>query len=201
MSSNDLPTQQTDAAVEPRATVIETSTPGQVVACVDGCEGTVSGLSRIEEPSEERPDVRPLVVPGLEQRIQGRFTSGNTAAWKHGLRSNRLPAEASTLLQDRITTIVADMGGTDALSAVALGQVKRHARLELAEDDLWTDLEAAGLSTGKGLTRARTTLWLAVVDRLQKSSQVLGLPRRSRDVGSMSIQQYLEHEQRQPPKE
>jgi hypothetical protein len=38
------------------------------------------------------------------------------------------------------------------------------------------------LCTGKGNTRAKSTLWLQVVDRLQKSATTLGLERLAKRV-------------------
>ena len=141
-----------------------------------------------ESPSEQLPACGPDVVLEAQERIRsGRFAPGNRVAWKHGLRSQRqLPPRDATWLQDRIAAIVDSLGGPDALSPIALGVVKRHARLELADDSLWMELEQTGLSTGKGNTRAKAALWLSVGDRVMKSAQVLGLERKAKPVQSVT---------------
>lgn len=107
---------------------------------------------------------------------------------KHGLRSTRaLPPETpDSSLQDRVRAIVGDLGGDEAVSAVLLGQVQRHARLELIEAHLWANLEHGGVTTGKGATRAAALLWLQVVDRLQRSAGTLGLERKARKVQTVA---------------
>jgi hypothetical protein len=133
----------------------------------------------------------PQTAPTGERAKGGQFELGNTAAWKHGLRSQRVlvpgqfPAHTADLLREREAAIVADMGGPEVLSALAGGQVCRHARLELVEGTLWANLEAKGMLTGKGATRAATTLWLQVLDRLQKSALSLGLARKPKPVGTL----------------
>lgn len=82
--------------------------------------------------------------------------------------------------------IVADLGGLEALTTVAAGMVERHARLELVDDYLFSNVQRLGPLTGKGRTRAALTAWLAVVDRLQKSAMVLGLERRARKIPSLA---------------
>ena len=69
------------------------------------------------------------------------------------------------------------------MSAVKGGQARRHARLELIENSLWSNLLTRGALTAKGRTRAAASLWLQVVDRLAKSAAQLGLERQTRHVG------------------
>jgi len=134
-------------------------------------------------PNEESP------ATGRDQL--GRFAPGpgNRWAMKTGVRSRYVAAglmpeqaEARAALRERVAAIVGDLGGLDALSALAVGQVQRHARLELVDEFLWTNLQTRGPLTGKGRARAALTAWLAVVDRLQKSAITLGLERRARPV-------------------
>ncbi|MEO8677425.1 MAG: hypothetical protein ABI665_00170 [Vicinamibacterales bacterium] len=122
----------------------------------------------------------------------GRFQPGNRAALRHGARSARVAAglmpeqaEAAAALGARVAAIVADLGGPEGLSALAVGQAERHARLELVDEYLWRNLEANGVLTGKGRQRAALTAWLAVIDRLQKSAMALGLERRARRVQTL----------------
>lgn len=122
----------------------------------------------------------------------GKLRAGHPGpAFKHGARSvlleaGRLPAQADAraALQARETGIVTDLGGVDAVSAIAAGQVQRHVKLELVEGTLWDNLLAHGMLTGKGKSRAAALLWLQVVDRIQKSAAVLGLERRATNVQS-----------------
>lgn len=139
--------------------------------------------SQPDAPNEE------IASSGAGHDAHGRFTTGNAAALRHGGRSRRVQAglmpeqaEARAALSERVNAIVSDLGGPDALSAIAVGQVQRHARLELVDGFLWANLQQHGPLTGKGRTRACLVAWLSVVDRLQKSAMALGLDRRSRHV-------------------
>lgn len=105
---------------------------------------------------------------------------GNANAMKSGARSAR--PEAVAALNARVDEILNDLGGPDALSALARGQAERHARLEMVDEYLWSNLQQHGPLTGKGRTRAALTAWLAVVDRLQKSATALGLERRTKPI-------------------
>ena len=145
------------------------------------------------------PDAPSEELPSSGRGPDGRFQKGNVEALKHGDRSMRVAAglmptqaEAVAIVHDRISAIQNDLGGPDALSALMVGQVQRHARLELVEAHLWSNLERNGLTTGKGATRAAATLWLQVVDRLQKSATTLGLERRAKSIRDMSITEWLE---------
>jgi len=155
----------------------------------------------VPEPFAESPSNGPIVgatqpdsQPGhpsaqlpTSAPANGRFQPGNTAALRHGGRSALVAAglmpqqaEAAAALAERVAAIVADLGGREALTALAAGMVERHARLELVEDYLFSNIERLGPLTGKGRTRAALTAWLAVVDRLQKSALALGLERRAK---------------------
>jgi hypothetical protein len=94
-------------------------------------------------------------------------------------------AAARAALAERQAAIVADMGGRDAVSALALGLVERHARLEMVDAFLWENLQRLGPLTGKGKTRAALTAWLSVVDRLHRSAISLGLERRRKPVNPL----------------
>jgi len=108
-------------------------------------------------------------------------------------------AEARAALAERVAGIVADLGGPEALSALAIGQVGRHAKLELVDGYLWENLQRHGPLTGKGRTRAVLSAWLQVVDRLQRSAAMLGLARRSRDIMQCSAAEWLDRQAASPP--
>lgn len=138
-----------------------------------------------------QPNVQPD-APNAERLAAGNagwFRRGNVAALKTGSRSRRVlaglmpeQAEAKAALAERVAAIVADLGGRDELSALAVGQVHRHAKLELVDLFLWENLQRHGPLTGKGATRAALTAWLSVVDRLQRLATTLGLQRQSRKI-------------------
>jgi len=132
-----------------------------------------------EQPSGE--------LPTPQRDARGRLLPGHTITLKHGGRSARVlagampeQAEAAAALRERVSAIVDDLGGPDAVSHLAAGQVERYARLELVESFLWQNLQRLGPLTGKGRTRAAATLLLSVHDRLQKAALSLGLERRSK---------------------
>ena len=150
----------------------------------DSNDSVTSCVSRVQEsaPNAER----------LDGGNAGWFRPGNTAALKDGRRSRRVlaglmpeQAEARAALAERVAAIVGDLGGKETLSALAVGQVQRHAKLELVDTFLWENLQRHGPLTGKGHTRAALTAWLSVVDRLQKSAATLGLQRVARKVPSL----------------
>src|SRR5690349_1199796 len=125
----------------------------------------------------------------VERDERGRALPGNTLALQHGgfsrqVEAGALPeqAEAVAAAAERRAAIVADLGGTDALSALALSQIDTFVRLEVVADFLWTRLQEAGPLTAKGRQRAALTAWLGVVDRLQRLANMLGLERKARRV-------------------
>ena len=158
-----------------------------------GQQGVCCKMSN--EPADSGDDLQPRLQPGAPSAkppVSGRFQPGNTLALKHGLRSARVQAglmpeqaEARAALAERVAAIVADLGGKDGLSALALGQIERHASLELVDEYLWENLQRHGPLTGKGRTRAALTAWLSVVDRLQKSATTLGLERRTKNANPL----------------
>jgi len=144
----------------------------------------------IESPDADAPlaTASQPVAPTAEIQERdpsGRFGPGNRFSMTHGLRSKQveqglLPeqAEAVAGLAERVAGITADLGGIDQLSTVVLGLIERHARLELIEGYLWTNLETNGVLTGKGRQRAALSAYLSVTDRLQRSAGTLGVQRQ-----------------------
>jgi hypothetical protein len=112
-------------------------------------------------------------------------------------------AEARAALQERVDSILVDLGGGEGLSRVAIGLVERHARLELVADYLFENVQRLGPLTGKGNTRAALTNWLQVVDRLHRSATTLGLERRSKPINPIDAvrQAVTEANKRQPSTE
>ena len=138
-----------------------------------------------EPPSAESPAPAP---PNAGWFPQGRAGAGLAPRRPERPRpGRRMPeqAEARWRSAERVAAIVADLGGAEALTALAAGMVERHARLEMVDDYLFNNVQRLGPLTGKGRTRAALTAWLAVVDRLQKSAMALGLERKAKPVNPL----------------
>lgn len=155
----------------------------------DKCEAADADARTCEPACELGADLAPT-SPELatnEPSNRGRFALGNRASMRTGLRSARVlagempeQAEARAALGERQAAIVADLGGREAVSTLALGQIERHARLELVDAFLWENLQRLGPLTAKGKTRAALSAWLLVVDRLHRSALALGLERKQK---------------------
>lgn len=173
--------------------VYETPVPEHVPTHDDGAGAAVDADLSLPLRGSERSGE---IAASGQRTACGRFAPHNTAALKHGLRSKRvlegqLPeqAEAAAALQEREQAIVADLGGHDALSALAVGQVRQHGRLELVSEYLWNNLQQLGPLTAKGKTRAALSAWLQVQDRLHRSATALGLERRPKP--AQTVADYL----------
>jgi len=138
------------------------------------------------EPFEEHPDT------GHDHR--GRFTSGNLASLKHGGKSIgvklALMDAKRAALAERRAGILADLGGPENVSTIRADLVERYLELQVVGDWLGGNLLASGVLTSKGKTRAATTLFLSVVDRLERLGKTIGLDRRERDA-NLSIAEIL----------
>jgi hypothetical protein len=100
------------------------------------------------------------------------------------LRRGELPSqsEAVAALAERQREIEADLGGTENLSRVHRDAVRDLLRMELIADYLFDRLLESGPLTGKGRTRAATTAYLQVLDRVVRLRQMVGLERREKHV-------------------
>jgi hypothetical protein len=117
----------------------------------------------------------------------GALLPGNLRSLRHGGRSSRVPvglmpqqADALAALAERRAELLVDLGGADQLSVVMRDLVQRYLELAMTADYLAANLQQLGPLTGKGRTRAALSAWLAVVDRQQKTAQLLGLERRAK---------------------
>lgn len=122
----------------------------------------------------------------------GRFLPGNSAALVHGLRSERarnalLPGQEERLavLAERRSALQEDLGGAAALGVIKQDMAQRFIELEVIADTLAADLVRHGVITAKGKQRAAVTTYLAVVDRLNKLAQTLGLERREKQIPTL----------------
>jgi hypothetical protein len=140
----------------------------------------------------------------VERDTKGRFTRGNTAALVHGARSKQASALQAPLREAIISQVITDLGGdTSVLPTTILRLVDRFAETSLLCDAYMLFLQEQGGPIGtRGRQRAAVSGYLACLDRQMKLAQLIGLERRTKDISTMSIQQYLEHErQRQQPGE
>lgn len=138
------------------------------------------------EPDGEHRDT------GHDRR--GRFTPGNLARMTHGGRSIgvqlALMDAKREALAERRAGILADLGGPENVSTIRADLVERYLELQVVGDWLGGNLLAEGVMTTKGKTRAATTLFLSVVDRLERLGKTIGLERRERDLSQMSLAEW-----------
>src|SRR5438093_1135346 len=127
---------------------------------------TSTETDSIPEPSAE------TVTAGRD--ASGHFAPGNTAALKHGLRSERaalalLPGQeaARAALADLRREWLDDLGGVE-LSSSGRDLVTRGLRVRMAMDTLEERMDREGVLTTTGRTRASVTLYLQLLDRLMK---------------------------------
>jgi hypothetical protein len=130
-------------------------------------------------------------LPGTSAGSAHRFAPGNAARWGGGLRSERptlalvgeRAAEVAAQLDARRAAIVADLGGEEQLTAIALGEVERYLRLGVLADEAWAVLERAGGSyTTRGRRRDAQRAFLEVSAAQGALAARLGLQRRERPV-------------------
>jgi hypothetical protein len=93
-------------------------------------------------------------------------------------------------LAERRAGILADLGGAENVSTIKSDLVERYLELQVVGDWLGGNLLAEGVMTTKGKTRAATTLFLSVVDRLERLGKTIGLERRERDLSQMSLAEW-----------
>ena len=96
------------------------------------------------------------------------------------LRTERREA----ILQHR-AAVVADLGGP-GLSTITTDLVERYTAVKAIGDILANDLVTNGAVSGKGRTRAATTVFLQVLTQQCRLAAVLGLGRKARRVPSAS---------------
>ncbi len=145
-------------------------------------------------PFQEPSDERESTGHGNGRDLQtGRFLPGNVAALRHGRRSTvvrrRIEEESRAELAERRQVIVADLGGLDQLSTIAIDVLERYlvaaALLGWMEDRLIVE----GVVTTKGKRRSIHRAYLAQLDRVVRLASMLGLERRAQAVPS--VEEYV----------
>ena len=145
-------------------------------------QGTVP--SPDHQPSGKRP--------GHDRR--GRFTRGNTASLKHGRWSAAaakalLPEQAEVLasLAQHATAIFADLGGEEELSTFEKDLVRRYQQL-----DAIAEFNAVRMLSARAAQRREARdAFMNAIDRQLKIIAQLGLRRRQKDVGALSLDEYI----------
>ncbi len=149
--------------------------------------------NKAEAPTESGPDLHPSTKRSGHDR-RGRFAKGNTESLKHGRWSAAaahalLPEQIETLamLADREAAVLVDLGGGDELSTFERDLVTRYQQL-----DAVAAFNAPRMLSGRAAVRnqARDT-FMACVDRQLKIIGLLGLRRRQKHIGELSLQDFL----------
>jgi hypothetical protein len=78
--------------------------------------------------------------------------------------------------------VITDRGGTDQLTAIECGYVRRLGELETVARLLASDLAQRGLFTAKGRVRGTFSRWLETLDRWDRYAQRVGAERRAKPV-------------------
>jgi hypothetical protein len=126
--------------------------------------------------------------------VTGRYILGGLAEnSKTLLRSEAFWATvepAKQALVGRVETQLG-LGGDDAPETLA-GLVDSYAEARLFRQSMFLRLvDGGGPITHKGRTKALYTAYLSALDRETRLAQILGLERRSRDVSTLSLSEYL----------
>lgn len=121
---------------------------------------------------------------GRDER--GRFAPGNALALKHGMRAQAdtlaQQLDAAAALAERQAEIEQDLGGEANLSRVHRDAIRDLLRLEMVGDFLFDRLVRQGPLTSRDKARAGLTVYMAVIDRLTRLRQMVGLERRAKRV-------------------
>lgn len=156
----------------------------------DDVRDTESGVSDSAQVLPEQGPSSETPAAGRDAAT-GRFTEGNQAARRHGLKAfarhgeASMPPELRQHLDDFRTGLANDQGGPESLSTVAAGYVSRLVEVEAVACLLGEDLQRRGLFTTRGRVRSTFTAYLAALDRWDRLAQRLGMTRKARDL-SMS---------------
>ncbi len=113
---------------------------------------------------------------------------GNEAALKHGGR--RFAAGAGTPLDEAVVvqlrdSVLADVGGQDAVSAITAELVYDFARACCLRDLAWQHIAAVGPFTKSGKRRAVVALWMEASARVERLGKTIGLERRAISVPTL----------------
>jgi hypothetical protein len=137
----------------------------------------------------------PVHATDVNRCANGHVLNGNQAARKHGVRAFEtrggavLPGDLRQSVDEFRAQVITDRGGTDQLTAVEGGYIRRLGELETVARLLASDLAQRGLFTPKGRVRGTFTRWLETLDRWDRYAQRVGADRRAKPV--RSLREYL----------
>jgi len=133
----------------------------------------------------------------------GRWTKGNRGHWKHGGTSlavarGELPEQADALavMAERQMAILNDLGGEDQVGQIKRDLISRYLQNSLIADYLADNIAREGVLSTKGRQRAAVNTFLAVVNTLHKLAGSIGLERRLKDLGDLSLSEYVARQER-----
>ncbi len=133
----------------------------------------------------------PFEKPPVQRRPNGTLLPGSQLAFKNGSRA-RLPIEARTLLAAEIeAAIVADLGGDANVGTVLRQAVRRYARLSAACEHVEMELATNGALTKSYAVRRNVDYWIRLNASALAWARVIGTRRLAKDIGGMSIDEYL----------
>jgi hypothetical protein len=133
--------------------------------------------------------------------VTGQVTPGNVQTMTVGDRSVQLQAALAPVREAIYQAALTDLGvspdGPDRPSEALRITARNLATLDVLAETFWSWIEARGVLTAKGKTRSAVTTLLSIIDRQTKLAAVVGLQRKSRDIGRMSVQDWIAHDQQQ----
>lgn len=166
------------------------------------CEAGVRDEAPTRQTGSSGPDIETdlraafasLAARPTRDPVTGRYILGGLAEnSKTLLRSEAFWATvepAKQALVGRVETQLG-LGGDDAPETLA-GLVDSYAEARLFRQSMFLRLvDGGGPITHKGRTKALYTAYLSALDRETRLAQILGLERRSRDVSTLSLSEYL----------
>jgi hypothetical protein len=149
----------------------------------DGLNNPVS--AETDSPSTQLRTIEPDVAECIREARERLSAAGPSMnAMGVGDRSVRLQAALSPVRDAITAATLADLGysldGPNQPPEAARVTARNLAALDVLGETFWTWIEAQGVLTAKGKTRAAVTTWLSIVDRQTKLAGVLGLERKAR---------------------
>lgn len=174
------------------------SLPGTLVADSTPAEGGAIDLAvaapvlddqHTPTPEELFESAKQAVLAFRRTRVDpktNRFLPGDTRNLKHGLNSQLLrdQIDITAWHREQVEAITTDLGGEAELSTLARATIREMARVEVILAALGEEVLSGGPLTGKGKTRAATTVYLKVLDRFVNLVRILGLERRTKRIES-----------------
>lgn len=146
-------------------------------------------------------DARQALVDHQQQGVHGHVVDANVNAMTIGHTSAQLQTALEPLREAIYQSTLSDLGfsvdGAERPPEALRITARNLASLDVLCETFFTWIEERGVLTAKGKTRSAVNTLLSIIDRQTKLVAVIGLTRRSRDIGKMPIDEYLKHQQQQ----